>query len=71
MAVYKNISGQALHIGNRIIKPFEVFEVKAKAKGKLSEELKAIEKALKEGLVVEQITEVKPKSKKQMLTEDK
>ena len=52
--VYKNVSGQALHIGGRIILPFEIFEVNE------AEEVKAIEKALKEGLVIEQITEVNP-----------
>jgi nickel-dependent lactate racemase len=68
MAVYKNISGQTLHIGSRIIQPFQVFEVKEESeKGKISEEQKAVEKALKEGLLIKQITEVKPKNKKQPL----
>ena len=64
MPVYKNISGQSLHIGSRIIKPFEIFEVNTnkKSKEKVPEEQKAVEKALKEGLIIEQITEVKPES---------
>ncbi len=70
MAVYKNVSGQALHIGNRIIRPFEIFEVKADKKDGISEEEKAVLKALEEGLIIEQITEVKPKKKKP-INEDK
>lgn len=68
MAVYKNISGQALHIGNKIIKPFDTISI---SKNSTLEEKKAVEKALKEGLLLEQITEVKPKNKKQPLNEDK
>ena len=68
MPVYKNISGQALHIGNKIVKPFDTISLSESSN---VEEKKAIEKALKEGLLLEQITEVKPKKNKQPLNEDK
>ena len=68
MPVYKNISGQALHIGNKIVKPFDTISL---SESSSVEEKKAIEKALKEGLLLEQITEVKPKKNKQPLNEDK
>ncbi len=58
--IYKNVSGQAIQIGYRTIQPFEVFQVEEEI------EISAVEKALKEGLVVEQITEITPSKENQI-----